>query len=589
MGRRNDANQPPVKRWWSRALLLMVVAAGLHIAVLARETGRMGGQDGLGTLRLPDEGNYYIHCADLAAEHGWAFLKSEDSLRSGPLVWMWLLLWGRNVAACRLANIALVLIGSLLVSLVARRRFGDRKALLAFFLCACGFQIVLFSGTVLSEPLAFFFVCLWLWAIHRAMLGGRMGFIVLAGVSCGLAALARPALLLLPAALIGAWGLARLLRLRLDGQCRAVLSWRRLAVLLVCHVVLVAPWMAKNLHYLGVARLANGFGAVLYLGSDLRLDGNEPVFSGMQWPTNQITGPYSHMQIEGDRRLAEAAVSNIRRHPLAWARLGLVKVGRTLIGGPDWHFFPGDHYGSKRNIEGRGPTTIVFLWWTVAGTVVTVFGLAGLGLMWRGQQGLAVAGLVLVAYLVTLHSITYALPRFAVPFYPALVLGLCGYFARRRSRVLTVLLIVVSAAIPSYLALYHRYRPRCIVAPDKLEYFTIDQHWEVTGDGPGPIVLEAGGLLAAFNSCIFVEAAVDQGPGQGNFFGTLQLREQGANSFNESAGIGFRVIADGRRRTYRICVELQEAWRAKRWDAVKWTITPAGTTIVGDARITLAH
>jgi hypothetical protein len=225
----------------------------------------------------------------------------------------------------------------------------------------------------------------------------------------------------------------------------------------------------------------------------------------------------------------------------------------------------------------------------VAGTVVTVFGLAGLGLMWREQQVLAVAGLVLVAYLVTLHAITYALPRFAVPFYPALVLGLCGYFARRRSRILTVLLIAVSAAIPSYLALYHRYRPRCIVPPDKLEFFTIDRQWEVAGDGPGPIVLEAGGLLPAFNSCIFVEAAVDQGPGQGDCFGTLQLREQGEDSFNESAGIAFPVIADRRRRTYRICIELQEAWRARRWGAVKWTVTPPGATIIEDARITLAH
>jgi hypothetical protein len=309
----------------------------------------------------------------------------------------------------------------------------------------------------------------------------------------------------------------------------------------------------------------------------------------MQWPTNQITGPYNHMQIEGNRRLVEAAVSNIRRHPLAWARLGLVKVGRTLIGGPSWHFFPADHYGSKSNIEGRGPTAIVFLWWTVAGTVVTVFGPAGLGLMLRGQQGLAVAGLAMVAYLVTLHAITYALPRFSVPFYPALVLGLCGYCSRRRSRILLLLLIAASAAIPAYLALYHRYRPRCIVPPDKIEYFTIDRRWEMANDGQASLVLDAGGLLPAFNSCIFVEAAVDQGPHQGASFGTLYLREQGANSFNESAGITFPVIADRHRRTYRICVELQEAWRAKRWDALKWVVTPPGAAIVGHVQITLAH
>jgi hypothetical protein len=118
MGWRNGANRRPVKRWRGWVLLLTVIAAGLHIAVLVRETDRMGGQEGLSTLRLPDEGNYYLHCANLAAKHGWTFLRSEESLRSGPLPWMWLLLWGRNVAVCRCANIALVLLGSLLISLV---------------------------------------------------------------------------------------------------------------------------------------------------------------------------------------------------------------------------------------------------------------------------------------------------------------------------------------------------------------------------------------------------------------------------------------------------------------------------------------
>lgn len=572
----------------------LLITAGLlvvtNIVVLSWETRPWSRPDGYRTIRFPDEQNCYMKCANQAVEEGREFFKNEDVLRSPPVPWLWLWFWRRDVALARFANIALSLIGAFLVSRIVDERYGHRCGLLAFALCAGGYQVVYYSGTVLSEPLALFFACLFLWTVHRMAMTGKYRFAVMAGIACGFGAISRTSFQLFPFFYIAvSWLLDRLAKQTGRTRRPAVPDRKHIMLLLTSYLVFVAPWMVHNYIVFGVARIANGSGAVMYLGSDFRTNGDEPVFSGMQWQTGAVSRPYTHLQTRGDKLLMQAAVENIRRHPIAWGALCVRKIWRTLIGGPMWHFFGVDHYQASQRIHGRTVTALRFAWWTVGGTFVTVFGLWGLVLLLREHRAIATAGLALILYFVALHAVTYAMPRFGLTFYPALALGCSVYLAAKRRRALTILLSVVCVVIIAHLALYHYYIPRCITTQEKLKYFTLDQTWRIPGDAIQPIVIDAAGMVPPFNACLFIRATAQPQRDCPECFGILYLRTNDTKDFDEGAEIWFPLLADGREHVYQFCIELQQAWRSKPWQALKLVTVPPGSTDLQVREVVLAH
>ena len=310
----------------------------------------------------------------------------------------------------------------------------------------------------------------------------------------------------------------------------------------------------------------------------------------MDWPNHAVTAPYSHMQNEGERRLVRAGIENIRRHPLGWAGHCLRRVGRVLIGGPNWHFAPSDHYQGKRHFAGEPATALTFAWWTVGGTFVTVFGLVGLVAERRRHPLMAMTGLALIGYLVLLHAATHATPRFGVPFYPALVFGFCAYLSRRRPAIASVLLTIVCLSITTTLALYHRYRPAHVVAPSRLSYFTTDRSWKLPAGGPLPLVMEANRSKPAFNTCLFVRATTTRrDDADRRCYGILSLRAVGESQFDENAALWFEILPDGRERTYQVSVALQPAWRDRAWDALQFKLASPGLVEIRDIQIVQAH
>jgi len=585
-----NSSSPERIQWRRWVVPLMILAAGLHVTVTVRETRRTEDwrRAGLAAIRWPDERNAYVLLADGVAHRGVEFLKDEKILRSPPLPWAWLLLWNRNIVVTRFANIALVMLGSYLIAAVARARWGDRVGLVAFVLCACGYQVVLYTGTVLTEPLALFFCCLVLWAMDRLARTDHTRYAVMAGVGCGLGALSRTALQLLPLAIIGFVLLAWLFQ-RGSQRIRANFRSRQLGWLLVCHLVVIAPVMGWNYRTFGVARIANGLGAVMHLGSDFRTDGDEPPFFGMQYPTGQITRQYDHLQTQGDALLMQAAKENIRRDPVHWLALCLPKIGRILVGGPCYQFMPGDSYSAKARLVGRKETAIVFAWWTVAGTAVTLFGVAGLALMWREQPAALLAASALTVYLVALHAVTFAIPRFGLPLYPALVLGVCGFIAARPSRWLTGIVFVAIASASGYLALYHHYVPRCVVSNDRLDYFVRDKTWQPRASHGGVVTVEADGLEPAFNACLFVRATASWRADHSPVLLKITARTDAFKGFDEAGALQLPLIADDRQHLYQMCVESAPGWRGHRWRALKFEPQPGEAVDVRIHELILAH
>ena len=98
--------------------------------------------------------------------------------------------------------------------------------------------------------------------------------------------------------------------------------------------------MLWNFSQFGKAGLANGLGAVLYLGGDLRRNGDEPVYSGVDFDTFRITTPYTHLDTEGDARLVAVAKDRMLQHPLATGALFIRKGARYLLGSFHGYFWP---------------------------------------------------------------------------------------------------------------------------------------------------------------------------------------------------------------------------------------------------------
>jgi len=189
-------------------LPLVAAAASLHVVKLFDETSRMSSPPNattwqrLGAIRFQDEASYYVYCADGIRRDGLPFLKNEDILRSPPAPWLWLLLWGRSITLARFGNIALILTGALLIARIARHVAGPATQIAAFVLAACGYQVALFSGTVLSEPLAFFFLCAAASCFFQFAATQERRWLLLTGLSLGLAACSRAAFQLLPFLLV---------------------------------------------------------------------------------------------------------------------------------------------------------------------------------------------------------------------------------------------------------------------------------------------------------------------------------------------------------------------------------------------------
>src|SRR5690606_38597681 len=122
----------------------------------------------------------------------------------------------------------------------------------------------------------------------------------------------------------------------------------------------------------------------------------------------------------------------------------------------------------------EGETAVEFGWWTVLGTMVTVTG--GLGLVLRGNRlgAAGVFGFAAVLYLLAVHAATFALPRFAVPIWPVLVLASAAWVARPKpGRIAAGAWIVCSLGIVLFLVSAYRRRPACEVSAERMQYFDI--------------------------------------------------------------------------------------------------------------------
>jgi hypothetical protein len=498
------------------ALAILIVSAALKVLYIEWRAGGAFSQ-----LTYPDEWNYYLPAAAAIREQGFAFFFEPRSLWTGPINPLWIALLGLDPTIVKLANIGLWMATGILVFDMARRLFDSTSGLIAVALYSASIPLFNFVPTLLTEPPFLALFVLWLW---MAILGSSWqprGYHVLAGVVMGLATLVRPTIQLLPFFLAFVVGVMWLLGRKSPKASPALTRlFKQVMLMLAGSLVVLVPYLVKNVIALDQPTIANGSGAVLYLGNDLRRYGDEPIYTEMVFDTFELTSPYTHLDSEGDDLLTAAALDEIRQHPVDVAKLQIAKAVRLVFGSAEHYFWPYDDVVSY--VRAVRWSSLFNVWDLVSTVAIAAFSIVGaikLDLP-SGPRTYLVGSAV---YLALVHTILFPIPRMLLPAIPILVILAAGALARFDRREIGAVGLA-AAGIISLIAFHGRLFPEIGVTERYVGYFdevayngtgtpiavndlvADDGGWTVTGSDPY-VVLDLPDFPARVNQVIFIEIA----------------------------------------------------------------------------------
>jgi 4-amino-4-deoxy-L-arabinose transferase-like glycosyltransferase len=359
--------------------------------------------DYLSTATYPDEHNYYLAAARLINESVSGFFYSDRLLWNGPLNPLWVAVLGSRIALIKSLNIAIFSAASAFLTLAIASRYGRKAALmvgLGLLLYPPSYDLV---PTLLTEPLFTAFLMCSLAVFIRGDFSVKAaagsGFII------GFATLVRPTTQFFPFLIIA----LALMIIRRPIAKRVILHG-------VCAVVIMSPALFWNWYNFSKLGIANGSGA-LCLGSDLRVDGDEPIYHGVDFDTYETTAPFTHLDSEGDRRLMELTKSRVGKFPLQMIGLTLRKFGRFIFGSYYGYFWP--YNGLVGKLTSGLPLSSKFsgIIWPLVHSFAVVIALGSIfikqiPLCFRLYIGL------MIFYFALIHAVAFPIPRMVFPLFP---------------------------------------------------------------------------------------------------------------------------------------------------------------------------
>lgn len=298
--------------------------------------------------------------------------------------------WGYSHLAVKVVQ-ALIGAGTVILVWAIARALRREAALLAGGLALVYGPLVTISAEVMSETLFCFFIALAAWLLIVAE--GRRNYLLLAGVTVGLAALTRPVgLLWVPAfALVAVW------RLRGEGVRRGL--WVGVALLVV-----VLPWSARNgqVHGAWVPISTHG-GFIL-----ARSNAFEPDWRRDKgWGITESFFRRIPSEIERDRHWYAQGRAFIKAHPGYYLRLVGERFARL------WYFFRPDYN----------------IWFMI----VMPFSILGLRRYWHLDNFAYLSSFIACSTLV-FSAILYGSTRFRLPLEPLFIVFAAAYLSEATQR-----------------------------------------------------------------------------------------------------------------------------------------------------------
>jgi hypothetical protein len=400
----------------------------------------ISGTEDLSAITYPDEKNYYLSAAEIIQKHGvFHFFDSERSLWNGPINPLWIALFGSNIIIVKFLNLLCLSWSTALFSFGIARLWGLKIGSIVGTIVISYYPTYVFGSTLLTEPLYLSFLMASLGLLLCNIRCER--YWIVSGLLLGVATLVRPSTQLAPWVYI---------------SIGSIIWWRqgdrKLLLLGMSSLLIITPVVLHNYFRFNKLGIANGSGAVLYLGNDLRRNGDEPLYSGVDFDTYKYTAPYTHLDTEGDKRLAAIAKQNIKDHPKEIFYLTLEKVVHYVFGTGLGYFYPAQNIVDYRHYVSLFKYCL-HLWWALLQIAVSLFGLVGIVVMLCSADvsiktlGLSVG--ILTAYLIALHSITFPIPRLALPLFPFLLVGVASMLAFIKYKIKNIIFILLSYTLVS--------------------------------------------------------------------------------------------------------------------------------------------
>jgi hypothetical protein len=415
-------NQRGLKLNWQIVILMCLVFYILRLLAVTH-------LNYWGFARYPDESNYYLAGAKLITEQGFSFFLTERSLWNAPLnlILVWLL--NQNILLIQLFNLAIVTLASFFIWDIVNRVTNTKTAYIALILSFLYWPFTEFGFSLLSEPLSMFCITVSVWLfINRDKY-------YLSGVFFALATLARPATILFPVGFF-------LIALFLDRP-----NLKNYLKFLLVFMLFIVPYCAKNYFLFGKFKIANGSGAVLYLGNDLRTNGHEPIYYGMNFDTYLNTKPYSHLDTKGDEILTSIAKDRILANPYESFKLYIEKVFRLSYGSAFALFYP------YSNIIDYSRSLLGKIIKVILPTFIQAFLVTGaiFSFLLVFKNKILLFPLSLLAYFILLHSALFAIPRMIMPVYGiVIILGLLHLSSKKVILFQSVLAIIITLFLSFY-------------------------------------------------------------------------------------------------------------------------------------------
>lgn len=536
--------------------------------MLIYHAGRTSGE--FSKLLYNDEKTYYLPAAEAIQSDGLSWFFTERSLWTGPLNPIWVTLLGARVALVKLANVALFVLAGLAMWDMGRRFFGFKASIIAVAAYATYPPLYRFTPTILTEPLfvSLIVIALWFASLHEHF---RERALAISGFVLGLATLARPTLQLYPLFLLAVFGLWKVWARRKDTV--VTVSTRTVLVFVAGFALVVVPYGIKNLASLDKVGLANGAGAVLYLGNDLRTHGYEPVDVKLRFNTKEISAPYTHLDTEGDRRLLSAGLDLIKENPVEVALLQPSKALRLVFGSPEHYFRPNSdaiEFFKERNWVAR-----LNLWDLIVTPMLAMLGLVGLfALRINPLMRLLIGSLI--AYQLLLNTALFPIPRMVLAAFPFLMIFAGGALSILPRRIWGSTL-VVGSCIVLFIGLKGLVATPGVVSERYVAYFDpitrvtmADQvrtndlieksESNVVPVGPDPyVILDVADFEASLNQVIFITIRAEESGADEQLRAQVFWRTD-EYGFSEERSEFFELYRNDETLTYAVSPSFRDPW-----------------------------
>lgn len=218
-----------------------------------------------------------------------------------------------SIGFMKFAHVALLTLVAVITYLTGKELISPMVGFGAGILTAIDPGQAYLGGTFLSDPLFIFMMAIGIYAIAKYQTRPRLGWLIGAGVSIGLAGLTRNQ----------GWLIAVALWLGALITVNRLISLRAATVVLLVTVITIAPWALRNYFISGeVVPIAANGGLNLWSGNNPEFLWKQPM--PMSLPLYE--SPPNLSEVEVDQYYSQRAIEWIVAHPLNFALNDIRKV-----------------------------------------------------------------------------------------------------------------------------------------------------------------------------------------------------------------------------------------------------------------------